>query len=85
VAVRIRLKRTGRTNRPSYRIEAFESSRPRDGRSIESLGTYNPHGATDEQKLKINRELISKWLDRGALPTEKVASLLKKHGIYAKK
>ena len=82
--VKIRLRRTGRTNQPYYRIEVFDSRAPRDGRSIESLGSYNPHGTTPEEKVQVKRERVMYWLDKGAQMTDSVASLLKKHGIYAK-
>jgi len=82
--VRIRLKKTGRTHRSYFRVEAFDGRSPRDGRSIESLGSYDPRAESIDDKLKLNRERIVYWLEKGAQPTEKVAALLKKHGIYAK-
>jgi len=80
--VKIRLKRTGRTKQPYYRIEVFDQRRPRDGRSIEKVGSYDPRAETPEQKLRLNPGRIHYWLDHGAQPSESVASLLKKHGIY---
>ena len=82
--VKIRLKRTGRTNQPYYRLEVFDARSPRDGRSIENVGSYNPHGVAAEQKLKVKAERVHYWLEHGAQMTQSVASLLKKHGIYAK-
>ncbi len=82
--VRIRLKRTGRTNQPFYRLEVFDARTPRGGRSIEKLGSYNPHGQTPEEKVSVKAERVRYWLDKGAQMTQSAASLLKKHGIYAR-
>lgn len=81
MAVRIRLKRTGRRNRPFYRICAFDSRTRRDGRPIEELGSYDPHGASLEQKVWLNAERALHWLDTGALPTETVASIFRRVGV----
>jgi len=81
--VRLRLKRLGRRNRPFYRIAAFDARAPRDGKSVdESLGTYDPLAADDNKKATLNRERVIYWLERGAQPTDAVASILKKNGIY---
>ncbi|GIS65278.1 MAG: hypothetical protein CM1200mP3_15260 [Chloroflexota bacterium] len=40
--LRIRLKRTGSRNQPSYRIVVADSKKPRDGRFVEQIGHYNP-------------------------------------------
>lgn len=83
--VRIRLKRLGRTNRPFYRIAAFDSHAPRDGRAIdENLGRYDPLEPDNSKKVTLNRERIVAWLDKGAQPTAAVAAILKKNGIYTK-
>ena len=81
MAVRLRLKRLGRRHRSFYRLSAMESRCPRDGRVLEELGTYDPQSKDAEQQLKLNRERIQHWLKLGALPTETVARLLRKHGI----
>jgi small subunit ribosomal protein S16 len=59
----------------------MESRCPRDGRVLEELGTYDPQSKDAEQQLKLNLERIQHWLKRGAMPTETVARLLRKHGI----
>ena len=82
MAVRLRLKRTGRKNRPSYKVVAADSRSPRDGRFIESVGTYNP--LRDPAEIKFNEEKAFKWLKRGALPTDTVRSLLRKSGLWYK-
>ncbi|MFW6107249.1 MAG: 30S ribosomal protein S16 [bacterium] len=83
--VRLRLKRLGRRNRPHYRIAAFDARSARDGKALdEDLGSYDPLVADDTQKVRLNRERIIFWLDRGAQPTEAVANILKRNGIYLK-
>ena len=77
MAVRIRLSRFGRIHRPFYRIGAFDSRSRRDGRALEYLGYYDPL-LTTGQILKINKERIQHWIDQGAVPTETVASFLRK-------
>ena len=81
--VRLRLKRFGRRHRPCYRIAAFDARAPRDGRAIEEdLGVYDPLESDDAKKVSLNRERIIYWLEQGAQPSEAVASILKKNGIY---
>ncbi|MFQ5963402.1 MAG: 30S ribosomal protein S16 [Candidatus Scalinduaceae bacterium] len=85
MAVRIRLKRMGRRNRPFYRICAFDAREKRDGKSIEQLGTYDPMEKEDSKKVVLKRERIEYWLSVGAKPTETVGSILKKNKIPFKK
>jgi small subunit ribosomal protein S16 len=80
VAVRIRMKRMGRKHRSFFRICATDSRAPRDGRVIEELGTYDPHIADTDARTTINGERLKYWLSVGALPSEKVAILIKKYG-----
>lgn len=75
------MKRTGRKNRPSYRISATNSRNPRDGRTLETLGHYDPASPVEALRLKLNPDRIKFWLSRGALPSETVASILRKQGI----
>jgi small subunit ribosomal protein S16 len=81
VAVRIRLKRTGRKNRPCYRIGVFDSRTKRDGKTIEDVGFYDPIEKDEAKQVRLDRERIEYWLSVGALPTETVASILKRHGV----
>ena len=81
MAVKLRLKRLGRRHRSFYRLGAMDSRRPRDGRVLEELGTYDPMHKDADQQVKLNEERIRHWLSVGAVPTETVAQLLKKHGI----
>lgn len=80
--VKIRLRRTGAKNRPSYRIIATDSRAPRDGAFITTLGYYNP--LTDPETVVINEEQALYWLGKGAQPTATVARLLTKVGIMDK-
>ncbi len=84
MAVKLRLKRLGRRHVPVYRLSAMESRCPRDGRVLEELGTYAPGNKDASQQVKINAERVKYWLSVGAVPTETVAQLLKKHGIAAR-
>ena len=80
VAVRIRMKKMGRRHRPFYRICAMDVRRPRDGRVIEELGTYDPMVPETDARAILNGERIEYWLSVGAQPTDKVRVLIKKYG-----
>jgi small subunit ribosomal protein S16 len=82
MSVKIRLKRTGMKKMPSYRVVVADSRSPRDGRIIEKLGWYNP--LTEPSTINIDAEKAIGWLKNGAQPTESVASLLKRAGIWAR-
>ncbi len=71
----------GAKKKPTYRIVATDSRRPRDGQYIELIGTYAPVG---EAKVNIKEEVALKWLNRGAIPTDTVRSILSKQGIMKK-
>jgi small subunit ribosomal protein S16 len=79
--VKMRLARHGTKKRPFYRIVVAPSESPRDGRFLETLGTYNPLVETEQVTLKNER--VKYWMDRGAIPTDTVRSILRKHGFYA--
>lgn len=80
MAVRIRLKKMGRTHRPFFRVCAMDSRTARDGRVIEQLGTYDPMIADVDARAVLNGERIKHWLGVGAQPTRKVGTLIKKYG-----
>jgi small subunit ribosomal protein S16 len=82
VATMIRLKRMGAKRDPFYRIVVADARTPRDGKSIEELGYYDP--SVDPAEVKIDEEKALKWLSVGAKPTNTARSLLKKQGILAK-
>ena len=81
MAVKLRLTRMGAKKRPTYRIVATDSRRPRDGEYLELIGTYSPVG---ECQVKIDEELALKWLNTGAIPTDTVRNLFSKAGIMQK-
>lgn len=82
MAVKLRLKRGGSKQRPFYRIVAADSRCPRDGRFIDTIGTYNPIPA--EYEVSIDEEKAMYWLTNGAQPTDTVRNLLSEKGIMAK-
>jgi small subunit ribosomal protein S16 len=83
MAVKIRMKRMGRKNRPYYRIVVADVRSPRDGRFIENLGTYDPF--QDGKNYSINTERVLYWIGVGALISDAVAPILSKEGIEKKK
>jgi len=82
MAVVIRMKRTGRRNRPCYRINVADSRSPRDGRFLENLGLYDPICRDEEKQVTLNVERAKHWLEHGALPSDTVLSILKRQGVY---
>ena len=80
--VKIRLRRVGAKNKPSYRVVVTDSRSARGGAFIETIGHYNP--LTEPAVVHINEEKALEWLKRGAQPTDTVRSLLQKLGIMDK-
>ena len=80
MAVRIRMKKMGRTHRPFFRVCAMDKRSPRDGRVIEELGTYDPMCPETDARVTLKAERIDYWLSVGAQPSDKVATLIKKYG-----
>ena len=78
--LRIRLRRTGRSKAPSYRVVIADSRAPRDGDFVEIVGHYNPRANPKVLELKADR--IKHWLSVGAQPTETVHRLLHREGIW---
>ncbi|MBI4011158.1 MAG: 30S ribosomal protein S16 [Candidatus Rokubacteria bacterium] len=79
MAARIRLRRTGATKRPTYRVVVADGRSPRDGRFVEAIGFYNP--LTDPPVIKIDTEKAAAWLKKGALPSNTVRHLLARAGL----
>ncbi|NGX31047.1 MAG: 30S ribosomal protein S16 [Chlamydiae bacterium] len=77
MAVKIRLRQQGRTNRKTYRLVAAEDRSPRDGKHLEILGWYNPHEEKADKRLSVNTEKIQYWLSVGAILTPKAKALVK--------
>ncbi|MBM7608331.1 30S ribosomal protein S16 [Ureibacillus composti] len=82
MAVKIRLKRMGAKKSPFYRIVVADSRSPRDGRQIETVGTYNP--LTKPATVNIDEEKALKWLTDGAKPSDTVRNLFSEQGIMEK-
>ena len=80
--VKIRLRRVGAKNKPSYRVIVADSRAPRDGAFISIIGHYNP--LTEPETVVIDEEKALHWLREGAQPTTTVARLLSKIGIIEK-
>lgn len=74
--VKIRLRRVGAKKAPYYRVIVADSRAPRDGRSIEELGTYDP--SAEGEKIKVDMERVKYWIANGAQPTDTVRGLIKK-------
>jgi small subunit ribosomal protein S16 len=79
--VKIRLTRTGRLHKNSFRIVACDAKASRDGKILERLGNYNPQAKSEDQQLHVDVERVKHWLSVGAQPTATVVRLLKKSGI----
>ena len=72
----IRLRRTGTTKRPYYRVVVADSRMTKDGRFVEVLGHYDPR--RDPAVVKIDAERAKYWMDRGARASDTVRSLLER-------
>ena len=72
----------GSKKRPFYRVVVADSRSPRDGRFIETVGTYNP--LVEPAEVKLNEELVLSWLNNGAQPSDTVKNLLSNAGIMKK-
>jgi len=75
--VKIRLKRFGTKARPCYRVVVQDARKPRDGRCIEEIGTYQPIAAEGKQ-IDIDMDRAKYWISVGAQPTDIVAKLMNK-------
>ena len=76
----MRLKRVGRSKDPYYRIVVMESSQPRDGKTKDEIGVYNPR----INQFDVDKEKAEKWLKSGAQPTDTVAQYFVKVGLLKK-
>lgn len=82
MAVKIKLKRIGKTHSPQYRIVIADSRTARNGRAIEELGIYQP--LADPSIIKVNSDRIQYWLGVGAQPTDSVRAILTVTGDWQK-
>ena len=81
MAARIRLKRMGAKKRPFYRVVVADARAPRDGRFIDTLGTYNP--LVKPAEVILNSDKVQLWLSRGAQPSDTVKRLLTREGFLS--
>ena len=80
--LKIRLTRLGAHKRPFYRIVVADAHKPRDGRSVEVIGFYDP--LTNPATVNVKSDRALDWLNKGAQPTEAVARLLSRTGVRHK-
>lgn len=78
--VRIRLRRVGKRNQPSYRIVAADSRVKRDGKYLEMLGFYNPR--THPPTVVVKEDRVYRWLSHGAQVTEAVERIFRMIGLW---
>ena len=79
MAVKIRLTRVGSKKNPIYRVVVADARAPRDGRSIETIGRYNPRH--EPSLVEIDADKARAWLAKGAQPTNTVKKLLRIAGV----
>jgi small subunit ribosomal protein S16 len=77
------MRRTGRKNLPCFRIVATDSRFPRDGRMLENLGLYDPLRKDPLTRVQLDVERAKHWISVGAVPSDIVASILRKRGVTA--
>lgn len=78
MALKIRLRQQGRTNRTVYRLVVTDTRSPRDGKYVEALGWYNPIEAEEDKKMSVKEDRIQHWLSVGAQLSETAETLIKK-------
>ncbi len=77
--LRIRLRRTGKTKKPYYRVVVANQPDRRDGDFLETLGSYDPH--TDPPTITIDAEKTRAWIAKGAQPSESAEKILRRAGV----
>lgn len=77
--VRIRLRRVGAKNQPSFRVVAADRESPRDGRFLEILGHYNPR--TEPATVVLHEDRIYDWMSKGAQPSGSVKQIFRTVGL----
>ena len=75
MAVKIRLRQQGRKNRQTFRLVVTDIRNPRDGKYLETLGSYDPHNA--KNNLQLNKERLNYWLSKGAELSPSAEKLVK--------
>lgn len=77
--IRIRLRRTGKKHRPSYRLVVADKPSKRDGAFLETLGSYDPHA--DPPLVTVDAERVKSWIGKGAQPSDAAAKILRRAGV----
>ncbi|RIY02464.1 30S ribosomal protein S16 [Aureimonas flava] len=79
--LKMRLARAGSKKRPYYHVVIADARSPRDGRFIETVGSWNPMLPKDAERVTLREDRIKHWLGEGAQPTDRVLRFLDKAGI----
>ena len=79
--LKMRLARAGSKKRPYYHIVVADARSPRDGRFVETLGSWNPMLPKDAARVTLKEDRIRHWLGEGAQPTDRVLRFLDAAGI----
>jgi small subunit ribosomal protein S16 len=82
MAVKLRLQRHGRKGKPFYYIVAVDARAPRDSKTIEKIGSYNPN--TNPATIELNVERAVRWMEVGAQPTDTTRAILSYKGVLYK-
>ena len=77
--IRIRLRRTGKKHRPSYRLVVADKPAKRDGAFLETLGSYDPHA--DPPLVTVDEAKVKSWIGKGAQPSEAAEKILRRAGV----
>ncbi|HZH13992.1 MAG TPA: 30S ribosomal protein S16 [Archangium sp.] len=77
MAVVLRLARAGAKKKPYYHVVATDSRNPRDGKFLEAVGSYDPNHKP--AKVEFAAERLEYWLKSGAVPSDTVGELIKRH------
>ncbi|GGD96294.1 hypothetical protein GCM10011390_13830 [Aureimonas endophytica] len=81
MSLKIRLARAGSKKRPYYHVVVADARSPRDGRFIETLGSWNPMLPKDAERVTLKADRVQHWLGVGAQPTDRVLRFLDKAGL----
>lgn len=81
--IRIRLRRIGKKRHPYYRVVVADKPDRRDGRFIETLGSYDPHA--NPPAIVLDGDKAKEWLAKGAQPSESAEKILVRAGVMEKR
>lgn len=78
MALKMRLRKQGRTNRPFYRLVVTDTQNKRDGKYVECIGWYNPVSSDEDQILMVKPERAQHWVEQGVEVSPKAEALLRR-------